>query len=115
MLEINMEFRKGIFFIRLKGILDKTTVTKLHTEVTHIIEENGIRNIVFNVEQLTHIDITGIKALLYNYELCQKNNGKSLLCGIQHDQVKSKLNKSHILKYMNEIHDELSAFKMIHV
>lgn len=115
MLEINMEFRKGILFIRLNGILDKTTVTKLHEEVTDIVKENGIRNIVFNIEQLTHIDITGINELLYNYKLCQKNNGKSLLCGIQHEQVKNKINKSHILKYMNEIHDELSAFKMIHV
>lgn len=115
MLEINMEFRKGILFIRLSGNLDKITVTKLHEEVTDIVKENGIRNIVFNVEQLRQIDMEGINALLYNYKLCQKNNGKSLLCGIQNEQVKNKISKSHILKYMNEIHDELSAFKMINV
>ena len=52
MLDINMECRKGILFIRLGGELTKETVGKLNTEVTELVKEAGIRNIVFNVENL---------------------------------------------------------------
>ena len=72
MLEINMEFRKGILFIRLSGVLNEKTVEKLEKEVTDLVEENGIRNLVFNLEEVTNIDINGINALLQNYKLCKK-------------------------------------------
>lgn len=42
MLDINIEFRKGIAFIRLAGILNKTTVGKMNDEVTDMIRDNGI-------------------------------------------------------------------------
>ena len=72
MLDINMECRKGILFIRLGGELTKETVGKLNTEVTELVKEAGIRNIVFNVENLISIDMKGISTLFYNYELCKK-------------------------------------------
>ena len=68
MLDIDIEFRKGIVFIRLSGILNKTTVSKLNDEVTDMIRDNGIRNVIFNISEVTYIDIKGINTLFYNYE-----------------------------------------------
>ena len=68
MLDINIEFRKGIAFIRLAGILNKTTVGKMNDEVTDMIRDNGIRNVVFNISEIDYIDVKGINTLLYNYE-----------------------------------------------
>ena len=82
MLNINLEFHKGILFTRLDGILDKNTVDKLEDEVTNLIKENGIRNTVFNISNLNFIDYDGINGLLNNYEICKLNNGKSLVCGL---------------------------------
>lgn len=110
MLEINMECRKGILFIRLGGELTKDTVFKLNEEVTELVKEAGIRNIVFNVENLISIDMKGISTLFYNYELCKNNRGKSMLCGVENTAIKQKLVNSRLLKYMNETNDELSAF-----
>lgn len=110
-----MEFRKGILFIRLNGILTKNTVAKLETEVTQLVKENGIRNIVFNIEELEEIDTKGFQALLYNYELCKKNHGQSLLCGAYQDKVKQKMKKVSIPKDMGEIHSELAAFQIINL
>ena len=78
MLDINIEFRKGIAFIRLAGILNKTTVGKMNDEVTDMIRDNGIRNVVFNISEIDYIDVKGINTLLYNYELCNQNKGKIL-------------------------------------
>ncbi len=110
MLDINMECRKGILFIRLGGELTKETVGKLNTEVTELVKEAGIRNIVFNVENLISIDMKGISTLFYNYELCKNNKGKSMLCGVEKTAIKQKIINSRLLKYMYEIRDELSAF-----
>lgn len=110
MLEINMEFRKGILFIRLNGELTKNTAWKLNQEVTDLVKETGIRNIVFNVENLTAIDMKGISTLFYNYELCKNNKGKSMLCGVNHTVVRNRIKNSRLLKYMYETSDELSAF-----
>lgn len=115
MLDIDIEFRKGIAFIRLCGILNKVTVSKLNEEVTEMIKDNGIRNVVFNISEITNIDIKGINALLYNYELCNQNKGKILLCGIKNHDVKEKIVNSRLLKYIHEMPDELSACKFINV
>lgn len=114
MLDINLEFHKGILFVRLDGILNKNTVDKLDDEVTNLIKENGIRNIVFNISNLNSIDCDGINGLLNNYEICKSNNGKSLVCGLN-GLVKQTINNSRLLKYMYEATDELSAVNVINL
>lgn len=110
-----MEFRKGILFVRLEGNLTKKTVDKLNNEVTSLIKDNGIRNIVFNISNLTTIDIKGINMLLYNYEICRNNNGKSLVCGVSNDLVRERIKNSRLLKYMYEASDELAAINIINL
>ena len=112
MLEITTECRKGIFFVRLKGTLDKTTTDILRKEITSLVKENEIRNILFNLNEVTKIDIKGISELYYNFELCKKNNGMSLLCGINENIFKT-IKNSRITKYMNEIANELNAFDLL--
>ena len=114
MLNINLEFHKGILFVRLDGILDKNTVDKLDMEVTNLIKENGIRNIVFNITNLNSIDCYGINKLLDNYEICKLNKGKSLVCGLN-GIVKQRVNNSKLLKYMYEASDELNAVSVINL
>ena len=113
MLEINMEFRKGILFIRLSGVLDKSTVSKLNSEVTELVKDNGIKNIVFNIDKLTSIDLKGINCLLYNYELSRMNDGRAMLCGVNNSLVRYRINNSRLVNYMYEVSDELSAIKVI--
>lgn len=115
MLDINLEFHKGILFVRLNGDLNKTTINKLDYEVTDFIKENGIKNIVFNVSNLNTIDKEGIKKLLDNYKICKNNKGKSLVCGVPNGLVKQKIANSRLLKYMYEATDELSALNLINV
>ena len=115
LLDINLEFCKGILFIRLKGILNKNTVNKLKDEVNSLVKENGIRNLVFNISELESIDCYGINALLNNYELCKINHGQSLVCGINNNLVKHRINNSRLLKYMYETSDELSALNVINL
>lgn len=115
LLNIETEFRKGVLFIRLEGVLTKDTVSQLNEEVTTLIKENGIRNIVFNIERLNVIDLKGINSLLYIYEIVSRNNGKGLVCGIKNSLVSHRIKNSRLLKYMYETSDELSAINVINL
>jgi anti-anti-sigma factor len=112
MLNVGTEFRKGILFVRLKGHLNKDTVTKLNKRVTKIVKLNGIRNIVFNFTNLKSIDIKGINTIFYNYELTKQNEGVSMFCG-NNDNIRNKLKKTRLVNYIYEIKDELSAIKIL--
>ncbi len=110
-----MEFRKGILFVRLKGNLTKDTVFHLEEEVTKRIQKNGIRNVVFNVERLEEIDLKGVHALFYNYEICHKQKGRILLCGLHDNLVSKKIKSSRLLGYMTPLENELGAFHLIQI
>lgn len=114
MLNVGTEFRKGILFVRLKGHLNKDTINKLNKRVTNVVKDNGIRNIVFNFTNLKSIDIKGINAIFYNYELCKNNEGRSLMCG-NNERIRNKLKKSRLINYIYETTDELSAIKILNL
>lgn len=114
MLEIDIEMKKGIMFVRARGELSKRTIEKWNVDVKDLIVDNGIRNLVLNVENLTAIDAKGINSLLYSYELCNTNKGVSLLCGLN-DMVKDRIKRSHLLKFMKVVDSEKTALSLIKI
>ena len=61
LLKVLMEFRKGILFVRLYGILDSSTIKIFDDEVKEVIIESGIKYVVLNVENLKKISEEGVK------------------------------------------------------
>lgn len=114
MLNIGTEYINGIFFVRLKGKLNKETVYKLNKKVTEVVKREKIDNIVFNFTNLKEIDMKGINMLFYNYELIKNNNEISLLCGIN-DNIKNKFKNKRLTNYIYEIPNELAAKKIVNL
>lgn len=115
MLEIDMEFRKGILFVRLSGELTKDTVDVMNREVTKTVEEYGIGNVVFNISELEKVDDAGMDAMVESSKLAKRSKGRALLCGISNLELKQMLKKKQVFQYMNETSDELTALSIIHV
>ena len=113
MLTINKEFRKGILFVRLLGVLNKDTVNKLYDEVTILVRDMKINNVVFNIEELDIIDIYGINEILLNYKLCKQNNGISMLCGVN-SNIKEIIDNSPI-RFIAKINNELKALDLVKI
>lgn len=111
-MRINLEYRKGILFIRLIGELTKETIHQLEHKIDKIVKENQMTNIVLNIERLYNIDMKGINYLFYIYELSRKNKGKTLICGVN-NEIKNKIKKRRLLNYIKEIENELVAFELI--
>ena len=112
MLNIILEFRKGILFIRLDGELTKRTMVKYGEEVLEMIKENRIKDAVINMDKLYLIDLKGINLLYNTYELIRDNKGVMLLCKIN-NLIRDRISKSHLLKYVKETKDELESFNKI--
>lgn len=106
-----LEIRKGILFVRLKGIFNFKTYREFNY-ITSLIEQNGMSKVVINLEQLEKIDLKGINILLYIYELCKIRKGKSLICGINQN-IYPIIKRTHLLKYINETTNELESLKLM--
>ena len=100
MLNTNIEFRKGILFVRLDGVLDKYTMNELD-ETYNLIIENKIKNIVFNINEVNKIDKFGINKLFSIYKNINKN---SLNCYFI---------KNNLLNNVNKLDNELKAMEVI--
>ncbi len=115
MLKVNIEFRKGILFVRLKGSLNNSTCFKLDDNLKELVNKVAIKYIVFNIEELVDIDLEGISNLLSYNLILKGNGGKALVCGLKNDLVKYKINNSRMLNYMFEVSDELGAINVINI
>ncbi|MBR3897902.1 MAG: STAS domain-containing protein [Bacilli bacterium] len=100
MLDIDIDSKCGILFVRLFGTLNKETSKKLNKEVTKLLDDVGINNIVINIQNLLSIDMYGMKSLKRCYKICKN----SLLC-VNPNQI----SKIEDLKYVT---DELSAVRL---
>ena len=80
MLKINLEYRKGILFVRLKGDLTKYTYQSLETYLIPVINKHGIKYLVYNLAGLTLMDNYGKAALKKGVAAVDRNAGKGVLC-----------------------------------
>ena len=112
MIDAIYEFRKGVLFVRLEGELIKKTYKKIKMEIDDIICNGGITNLVFNLENLTDIDLYGVNTLIYNSKLVKKNFGKSFVCGIN-KKIRKVLENNKIFNYLIKIDDEISIFSIV--
>ncbi|MFA5602442.1 MAG: STAS domain-containing protein [Bacilli bacterium] len=115
MLDIDIEFRKGILFVRLGGVLDISSSNKLNEELIPILKDNGIKYLVFNIENLNYIDLDGINSLKQKYNIISNNKGQILVCGIKNGLVKQRIDNSSLFNYMFETSNELAAFNIINL
>ncbi len=100
MLNINFEFRHGVFFIRLYGVLTSKTKRKLN-DVKKIVINSGMKFIAFNLEHLIYIDKSGISFLNDFYKYIKNQNGQAYICGIN-NKINNKLLNTNIYNFRKE-------------
>lgn len=97
MLKTNMEFSRGILFIRLKGDLNKKTISD--------IKIKDFKFIVLNIDNMYSIDSYSIKYLNKICKNIEDKDGKIILC--------DKYNISEkLLKEIPRIDREYDAYKL---
>lgn len=105
MLEINKEFRRGILFLRLNGELDRKANYNLDYNLKTLVDDIGIKYLVLNTEELTFIDIYGIRTIINISKKLSNNSGKLIICG----------NNIPNFKCLTKVSKEINAFKMVEI
>ena len=80
MLKIDYEFRKGIFFIRFIGNMNKQTSLEYGKEIKLLLQDNRFKYVVINVNYVDTIDNDGIGYLSDIYQMTMKEHGYMVLC-----------------------------------
>lgn len=80
MLNINYEFRKGIFFLRLIGDLNKNNYLKEENTINEIIRINKFKYIVLNTNYLEKVDINGLNYILKICNITKETNSSIVIC-----------------------------------
>ena len=105
MLDIQMEPRRGILFIRLSGPLNRNNINLINQKVLKFVKKLGIRNIVFNLEGVYEMDKYGLNVLVKSNHICLSNKGQMFIC-VNENKLFNHLN-------FNVIKSELEAINLI--
>ena len=102
MLIMEYEFRRGFFFVRLSGNINKNNYFSFIEELDNIIEKTGLNKIVINIDNISKIDKKYINRLL-KYIKC--NTYKGILILICDNNT--LINNDNILKicYEKEVYN----------
>ena len=104
MLKINYEFRKGIFFVRLIGDLDKNNYYKQENFLEELISYNGFKQVVINTDLLRNVDIYGINYLINFNKILRSKNTNLVLCD------KTNISRTLFGNQIQHINNELEVF-----
>ena len=104
MLKINYEFRKGIFFVRLIGDLDKNNYYKQENFLEELISYNGFKQVVINTDLLRNVDIYGINYLINFNKILRNKNTNLVLCD------KTNIWRTLFGNQIQHINNELEVF-----
>ena len=110
MLKMDMEYNHGILFIRLDGILNRSTSYKLNNYLVPVILKHKIKYLVYNLYLLESIDECGLNAMLNTKYAVKTNKGKLYVCEIPKEYRKA-LKKAKL----KETASELSALNSIKI
>ena len=113
LLNIDLEYKRGILFLRLDGMLTKSTSFILKDALGKIIQKAGIKYLLINFEKLYKIDDEGIITIIDSYNNYIKNKGKLLICG--DENIRLKIDKSELSNCILRTTDEISAFNLINL
>ncbi len=116
MFQINMEFIRGMLFVRLEGILSKRTSKELNLVLDKMIHEQGVRYFVINLENLKYIDEVGIQSIINHYFDVVMHEGKLVVCGYD-SHIKKQVKKDLDIAFQNieNSSNELGAFRLINI
>lgn len=110
MLKMDLEFNRGILFVRLNGKLNRKTSYKINNYLNPVLKKHKIKYVVYNFYFLDDIDNSGIDAILNTKYIIKDNLGKIRMCEIN-EKVKEKIKRVRLAR----IKDELAAFNLLEV
>lgn len=110
MLKMDLEYIRGILFVRLGGVLNRKSTYKINNYLVPVLLKHKIKYLVYNLYELDEIDESGIDALLNSKCAIRSNKGKICLCEVS-NSLKSQIKRLRI----KNVQDERCVFELIKI
>ena len=108
MLRVNYEYFSGILFVRLKGNLTKDTIDEVDNYLIPLLEQQGVKYLVYNLYELKSLDDYGVKVLKKGITIIKANQGTVYFC-----EVPVFLEQQ--LHDINKVENELLALELFNI
>lgn len=110
MLNTEIEFKRGILFVRLIGEVNLRTLNTLNINVSDIITKAGIKYMVLNMEKAKVEDNVNFDKSIDDFENDLGTDGKLLICGYTNES-----NLSQKIKVLYNTSTEINALNLINI
>lgn len=110
MLNADIEYKRGILFVRLEGEINDNTLIDLSDNLELIISKAGIKYMVLNVEKGYFGNCSNLDNIISIYKEKLGIDGKLLVCGYADEKSLSKK-----FNQLYKMSTEWSAFNLINL
>lgn len=111
MLNIDIEYKKGILFVRLIGDLNSSTINEMKI-VDNMIMKAGIKYLLINLEKVAIIRPDEISKMINKYQNLIGDDGKLVICGY-YNPMNLSIKKDKEQVYISG--QEKNAFNIINI
>ena len=87
-LRVLLQIKRKTLFIRLDGELDQSSTDEVRLKLIEVIEKYNLVNVVFNMQNLTFMDSSGIGIIIGRYNQIKNKDGQVVLCNLNDDLLK---------------------------
>lgn len=105
---------KHILVVRLSGELDHHTADRVREQVSNAIVKHDIRKLIFNLENLTFMDSSGLGVILGRYKQIKQVAGEMIVCAVS-PSIERLFDMSGLFKIIRLEPNENSALKRLGV
>jgi len=109
-LNTEIEFKRGILFVRLIGEVNLRTLNTLNINVSDIITKAGIKYMVLNMEKAKLEDSINFDESIDGFENNLGIDGKLFICGYTNEN-----NLSRKIKELYNARTEINALNLINI
>jgi stage II sporulation protein AA (anti-sigma F factor antagonist) len=82
-LDIELKLIRNTLIIRLKGEFDMLKAEKIRRQIDERLQDDQVRNLVFNLEKVSFVDSSGLGVIIGRYKKVKEKDGNMYIVGAQ--------------------------------
>lgn len=102
MLYMDLEYCKGVLFVRLDGNLTRKNTYRINNYLAPVLVKHRIKYLVYNFFSVLKVDESGIDAILRTKHAIKSNHGCAYLCEVP-DHLRKNLKRLRMKETLNEL------------
>ncbi len=113
-MKTEIDYKKGILYVKLEGVLVGNKINKFECEIIPIIIGLESKDVIINLKGIELIDKRGIDSLIKISSLVNRFKGKLVLCELN-EYLKNRFKNSDIFDYCFKSKNEETSKEVLKI